>query len=205
MKEAAKVLTETALAKKNESLLEQVRAQVAKDIASAKSYDAFLALGASVVAQRKGVEAFFKPLKRAQDLAKKAILDREHAMLDAWAPIEKRIREETSRWFAECEAKAQEKAEEERKAQIKEAKADGNRVLVAELRQAPIEAENAAERDAVDFARDVEIEIVDLEAVPRQWLRCELRVAEVKKAFLSGEAKEIPGLRLSEKKRTIFK
>lgn len=207
------VLTENVLAKKNEGLLTVVKNEVSRPINSAKVYDSFLALGASVVAQRKAVETFFKPLKKAQDLAKKAILDREHAMLDAWKPVEDRIRQETARWYAEQEKLAEEKqaalqaaAEAAHKQEMKDARAAGDKDLLKELRAEEVyvpEVINKAKRASVDFRDDVEITCVDLDLVPVEYLRREVNVSAVKKAYKEG-TREIPGLVLTAKKTTVF-
>lgn len=89
-----------------------------------------------------------------------------------------------------------------RRAEVSALRKSGDKDGAVALAEAPVvapvaEVENTAALDGRSFRLDVEVVILDLAAVPDEYVERSLRLADVKRAWRSG-VKEIPGLQLHE-------
>jgi hypothetical protein len=140
------IILPAALVKVGEQLVSQVKEIQVTDPAS---YEVAVSLGRSLKDAKNARLDFFKPIKRAIDASKAAVLEREKAAI---APLDEAIRHLDSvatTWRRaeearqECERRAAEeearkKAEADRKREIKAALAKGDKRMAKELEKAPI-------------------------------------------------------------------
>jgi hypothetical protein len=109
-----------------------------------------------------------------------------------------RKQEATEKKRLALQRKLDAEAEAARKREVKALKASGDKEGAQALAAAPVvapiaEIQNSAALDGKSFRDDVEVTIIDINVVPDEYLKKELRLQVVKDAYKSG-VRDIPGL-----------
>jgi hypothetical protein len=118
-----------------------------------------------------------------------------------------RKQEATEKERLALQRKLDAEAEAARKREIKALKTSGDKEGALALAAAPVvapiaEVENTASLDGKSFRDDLDVTILDLAAVPLEYIKLELRLQAVKDAYKSG-VRDIPGLILKPIKTLV--
>lgn len=200
-------------------------------ITSDGSYDAAGDLLRQVASVRKRVEAHRKNVTKHLDAAKKAVMGLFKPLAEQLDEAREDLERLMSGWEAKKEAEAREAEERERKkaeAQAKRLKTLAEKKLEEaedpdeeleirkqlRMQQDAARAVGAAKAEAIDkapprtegvSAREVwDFEVVDIEQVPREFLRCEVSRSAVLnwiRRVVGDEAPSLPGLKFFKTKR----
>lgn len=191
-------------------------------VTDAATYEIATGIGKQLKDQKAARLDFFKPIKRAIDAAKSAVLDREKEAikpLDAallhldtqstgWRKQQEWLESEKRR-IAEEEARAQ--IEAQRKADAKAAKAEGNKKLAEKILAAPIVV------PAVEVAPSVipqvaglrrrtvwKFRVINAAKVPREWCTPdEKAIGEYVRENKEAAIGKIPGIEVYSDEHTI--
>lgn len=158
---------------------------------------------ASVKGLLNEIETTFGPGQKALNAAvlefRKGRKKHEEPLLDA----ERILKTKIGQFHADQEAKARLEAQTQRQAEIKQARAEGDRETLRELKQAPVVVDRAElpKTETVQFRDNWVPEITDPMLVPRQFLMLDMVAinAHVRK-HKDDKANQIPGVKAVNKR-----
>jgi hypothetical protein len=118
-----------------------------------------------------------------------------------------RKEEAAARERAKLQAKLDAEAEAARKKELAALRKNGDKAGASALAAAPViaaqaEVANEAKIDGRSFRDDVEVVVLDIDLVPIEYVKRELRLAEIKAAYKTG-VRDIPGLTLKAVKTLV--
>lgn len=196
------------------ALLEKKTASLPKAIKTEEEFKFIGSLQKRAFSLIKSIEAWYDkkidPLNKVvKDLRgeKKALLEKPNVWNDEaedlLASYRLHLEEEAEKERLRLQKKLDAEAAAARKLDVKALKASGDKEAALALMEAPIIAP-VAEVAVVglqdkSFRDDVEVTLLDINAVPDEYVKKELRLADVKAAWKNGIT-EIPGLLLKKKK-----
>lgn len=196
------------------ALLEKKTASLPKGIKTEEEFKFIGSLQKRAFSLIKSIEAWYDkkidPLNKVvKDLRgeKKALLEKPNLWNDEaedlLASYRLHLEEEAEKERLRLQKKLDAEAAAARKLDVKALKASGDKEAALALMEAPIIAP-VAEVAVVglqdkSFRDDVEVTLLDINAVPDEYVKKELRLADVKAAWKNGIT-EIPGLLLKKKK-----
>lgn len=204
---------------KDLALVNAALAKLPKKVTSDKEY--------SFVDQaNKTANSFIKAVKAAKDKVEKPLKEALKALKAEYEPLlepAERILLATkpliSQWafLKEQEAekervKKQRELEAQLKAEKKEAiselrengdKAAARALASSQLIVPEVVVENKALRDDLSFRVDVDVEIIDIDLVPNEYVKKELRLADVKALWKADHTIKIDGLKFDETRTSV--
>lgn len=196
------------------ALLEKKTASLPKGIKTEEEFKFIGSLQKRAFSLIKSIEAWYDkkidPLNKVvKDLRgeKKALLEKPNLWNDEaedlLASYRLHLEEEAEKERLRLQKKLDAEAAAARKLDVKALKASGDKEAALALMEAPIIAPVAevavAGLQDKSFRDDVEVTLLDINAVPDEYVKKELRLADVKAAWKNGIT-EIPGLLLKKKK-----
>ena len=101
-------------------------------------------------------------------------------------------------------------AKAERKAEIDALKADGDKASARALASVPVVAQEVevvskAVVEGLSFRVDVEVEVLDINLVPDEYVNKTLRLADVKALWKEDNKIKVPGLKFNETRTQVRK
>ena len=192
-----------------------------KKIENDKSYAFVEEANGLAYAFKKKVEAFFKKAETPLKDALKALKTEREALTDPADEIINATKPLIASWAlakeleAEKERKrlqkiADDAAKAERKAEIDALKADGDKASARALASVPVVAQEVevvskAVVEGLSFRVDVEVEVLDINLVPDEYVNKTLRLADVKALWKEDNKIKVPGLKFNETRTQVRK
>lgn len=191
-------------------------------VTDAETYEIATSIGKQLKDQKSARLDWFKPIKRAMDAAKSAVLDREKEAIKPLDAALLHLDSQSTGWRKQqewlesekrriAEEEAREKIEAQRKADAKAAKAEGNKKLAEKILAAPIvlppvETAPSAIPHIAGLRKRTnwKFRITKAAAVPREWCTPdEQAIGEFVRANKEAAKGKIPGVEVYEDEHTI--
>ena len=196
-------------------LLQVVKGPMFPSIKTLPVYEKANDLVRKVIAHRKVIKDFFEPMRKSADDLKKTILKQRDSLDLPFEQLETFIRQRMMEFNEEEERKAREKraalevvAQRKRDEEIAATKAEGDKKLIATLKEAPLEVkwvENRADRSDTKYRISYEITLLDMEKVDVDFKRLVLDEDAIKAAAKAGkDLSTFNGLRVVEIKKPVI-